>query len=88
MHFKHRRFVLARESGVVAEGIRWGDGAVAVRWLSEHPSTVVWADLESAMAVHGHDGATRVEWCDEPALKWQVPEHLRHAAGERGMWTT
>ncbi len=67
-----RRFHLARRvdvsgvSGVgwVAAGVQFPDGTVVMRWLTEHRSTVVWADLESAMRVHGHDGATVVEWVD------------------------
>lgn len=44
--------------GVVAEGIQWSNGTVAVRWLGEHSSTVIWNSLEDAMLIHGHDGAT------------------------------
>lgn len=77
MHGKHRRFVLVRDSENVAEGVRWGDGTVAVRWLSEHASTVVWPDLETALAVHGHDGATRVEWVEQPSAEPHFPEVIR-----------
>jgi L-alanine-DL-glutamate epimerase-like enolase superfamily enzyme len=85
MQSKHRRFVLLRETddtgfsgtGAVAEGIRWGDGTVAVRWLSEHASTVVWPDLDSALAVHGHDGSTRLEWVEEPVTEPHLPEVIR-----------
>ena len=69
-----RRFFLARRTDVsgvsgigwVAAGVQFEDGTVVMRWLSEHRSTVVWADLEAAMRVHGHDGATTVEWIDNP----------------------
>lgn len=67
-----RRFKLIREedvtgvsgTGMVAEGVEFSDGTVVMRWASEHRSTVVWADLSDAMTVHGHNGATYVEWLD------------------------
>lgn len=70
-----RRFRLHREldvSGVsgigdVAEGVQFADGTVAVRWLGSYPSTAVWASIDAVIAVHGHNGTTRVEWLDEEA---------------------
>lgn len=53
-------------TGTVADGVIWPDGSVAVRWRGERPSTVVWGSLADAVAVHGHDGATRVVWADAP----------------------
>jgi hypothetical protein len=49
-------------TGVVAEGVEFSDGKVAVRWLGETPSTVVWDSIAHARAVHGHGGATRIVW--------------------------
>jgi len=51
-------------TGVVAEGVRFSDGTVAMRWLTAHRSTVLWASIEEAEKVHGHDGKTRVVWLD------------------------
>lgn len=51
-------------TGIVADGVEWVDGTVAVRWLGGRPSTVIWDNLETAMEIHGHGGATRVEWAD------------------------
>jgi hypothetical protein len=49
--------------GVVAEGVEFSDGKVVIRWRGVHScSTVVWDSLEDAIAIHGHDGRTRVEW--------------------------
>jgi len=67
-----RLFVLDRRTdvsgvsgtGVVAEGVRFTDGTVALRWLGAHPSTAVWPDLDEVRAVHGHDGATVVRWLE------------------------
>jgi hypothetical protein len=51
-------------TGVVAEGCVFTDGSVALRWHGANPSTAVWPDLDSILAVHGHDGATVVRWLD------------------------
>jgi len=49
-------------TGIVAEGVQFTDGTVAIRWLTEKASTVIWANLDDAMSIHGHDGATQVVW--------------------------
>lgn len=62
-----RTFVMVRDEdvtgcsgvGVVADGVVFPDGTVAIRWRGDHRSTVVWDDIEGAIAVHGHDGRTR-----------------------------
>lgn len=51
-------------TGIVAHGVEFNDGTVVLRWEGTHPSTAVWADLNTAMAVHGHGGATAVVWVD------------------------
>lgn len=71
----HRRFVLARDTditgvsgtGIVAEGVEFSSGVVALTWLSAWPTSVVFHDrgIESVQAVHGHGGATRIVWLDE-----------------------
>lgn len=70
-----RRFHLERDAdvtgisgtGVVAEGVVFSDGHAAVRWVvGEHRSTVVWESVDSVVAIHGHNGATRLVWDDEP----------------------
>jgi hypothetical protein len=52
-------------AGHVADGVVFGDGTVVMRWLSEHRSTAVYANLDDLIAIHGHDGATRVEFRGE-----------------------
>lgn len=55
-------------TGIVAEGAVFDDGAVALRWIvGEHRSTGAWASIEAVIAVHGHDGRTRLVWTDQPA---------------------
>jgi hypothetical protein len=54
-------------TGVVAQGVLFEDGTVAIRWFGQHCSTVVWDTLTDAMVVHGHDGRTRFVFDDEEA---------------------
>ncbi|WP_386674968.1 hypothetical protein [Streptomonospora salina] len=64
-------------TGAVAEGVRFSDGTVAVRWMSEYASTVFWPDIDTAFAVHGHDGATRLEWRDPADGAGRLPDVIR-----------
>ena len=67
-----RRFVLWRKedptgvsgTGIIAQGIMFGDGRVSLRWLSEHASTANFDSIDDVRAIHGHDGATVVDWMD------------------------
>lgn len=68
-----RRFALVRRVdytgvsgvGVVAYGVVFSDGHVALRWVSSHPATSMWNSLDDLIAVHGHDDATTVQWIDQ-----------------------
>jgi hypothetical protein len=68
-----RRFVLNRSEdisgtsgvGIVAEGVRFSDGTVALRWVTSLVSTAVYESVEDLIAIHGHDGATTVVWADQ-----------------------
>lgn len=67
-----RRFELHRDidvsgvsgTGVVAEGVEFSSGHVAMRWHGKDASTCIWSSIRSAMAIHGHGGATRLVWID------------------------
>ena len=69
-----RLFVLSRTvdvsgvsgTGIVAEGIEFSDGCVALRWLGGNPTSVVFHDngIASVEAIHGHSGNTRIVWGD------------------------
>lgn len=48
-------------TGKVAELVEFSDGAVALRWL-DLPSTGIYESVENVEAIHGHEGATRIEW--------------------------
>jgi len=66
-----RTFTLRRDedptgvsgTGVVAEGIEFQDGTVALRWcVGDYRSTVIWPSIEAVEVIHGHDGRTQVVW--------------------------
>lgn len=52
-------------TGHVADGVEFDDGVVAIRWLGEHPSTVVWDTIEDAWTIHGHGGLTQIVYDGE-----------------------
>lgn len=61
-------FVLRRDEdesgvsgeGVVAQGVVFTDGAVALRWLTEYRSTGIYNSIEDVERIHGHGGKTKV----------------------------
>lgn len=68
-----RRFILQRDedvtgisgTGVVAEGVEFSNGRAVVHWITgDHRSTVVWEDVASVEAIHGHGGASQIVWLD------------------------
>lgn len=76
-----RRFALIRladvsgvsGTGHIADGCRFSDGSVVLRWRNACPSTSVWPDLASMITVHGHGGSTVVEWLDPANNAYAVP---------------
>lgn len=70
-----RRFVFQRNTdvsgtsgtGIVAEGVQFTDGTVAVRWRSFISSHVIYPNAQAAEAIHSHGGATKMVWLDEVA---------------------
>lgn len=68
-----RRFVFKRTTdvsgtsgtGIVAEGVQFTDGTVAVRWRSFISSHVIYPNAHAAEAIHSHGGATKLVWLDE-----------------------
>lgn len=81
-----RRFRLIRRddvtgvsgTGAVAEGAEWTSGWVALHWPGKGKpgvtSTAVYESVEKMMKVHGHDGATVIEWIDQAGVEWTVRE--------------
>jgi hypothetical protein len=69
-----RRFELHRNQditgvsgeGVVVCGVQWYDGSVQLMWNTAVSSTTRFPDIDSMMHIHGHDGATKLVWLDQP----------------------
>ena len=53
-------------TGVVAEGVVFSTGKVVLSWCSEYHSVTVYDSAADLLAIHGHDGRTRVDWLDPP----------------------
>lgn len=72
------RFILRRKEdvhdfsgpGVVVWGVEWPDGTATYRWNSAIATTVIAASVQDVMRIHGHDGATVLEWVDPVRTYW------------------
>lgn len=90
-----RPFVLNRKvdatgisgTGVVAQGVEFTDGSVALRWLGDWPTSVVFHDRGAAGIehVHGHGGNTEIVWLPEGALTEAREAHEARNRIARGM---
>jgi len=73
-------------TGRVADGVIWSDGTVAIRWLGDRPSTVVWDHIGHAKAVHGHGGSTEIVLADDPAARLaRIAEAHQQETGPGGL---
>jgi hypothetical protein len=69
-----RRFQLERlvdvsgvsGTGVVAYGAQAPDGTCVLWWESALESIGIYPDMETLLAIHGHQGATRAMYIDDP----------------------
>lgn len=67
-----RRFTLVRIEdktgisgvGIVAEGVVFSTGWVALTWLTSVNSLAFYPAIENVEAIHGHNGATQIVWQD------------------------
>lgn len=68
-----RRFVLDRATditgtsgvGVVAEGVLFSGGKVALHWFSHYGAVNVYDSIEVVRVLHGHGGNTTIKWLDD-----------------------
>lgn len=68
-----RRFILNRKedptgtsgTGVVAEGVMFSGGKVALHWFSHYGAVNVYDSIEVVRVLHGHNKATEIQWLDE-----------------------
>jgi hypothetical protein len=85
-----RRFRLVRAedvsgvsgTGVVAEGVVFSVGSIALSWCSPYRSVTIYESLDDLEAIHGHEGRTRIEWLDPPRPE-MVSRRSRLAASQR-----
>lgn len=54
--------------GIVAEGVEFDDGTVAMRWLSNKASITFFLNIKHLKDLHGHGGKTKVSWIDPDPL--------------------
>lgn len=67
-----RRFVLDRHedvtgvsgTGIVAEGVIFSTGWVALTWLTQINSLVFYPGMEHVEHIHGHGGSTTIRYLD------------------------
>jgi hypothetical protein len=50
--------------GVVATGVLFDDGQIALHWESDHPSINIYRSIDDLLFIHGHEGATKIVWDD------------------------
>jgi hypothetical protein len=63
-----RRFHFEREQdvsgtsgvGMVAEGVIFSNGKVALEWLSDHASLAFYDSIADVELIHGHQGLTKI----------------------------
>ncbi len=68
-----RRFLLVRTqdvsgvsgTGTVAEGALFSTGKAVLAWTTQFRSVAVYDSIDDLEHIHGHGGATRVQWLDE-----------------------
>ena len=51
-------------TGIVAEGVEFDDGTVAMRWLSNKASITFFFNIKHLKDLHGHNGKTKIKWLD------------------------
>jgi hypothetical protein len=52
-------------TGIVAEGVQFGDGSCVLRWTAAVRSTVFYDSLADVEKIHGHVGKTEVVWTSD-----------------------
>lgn len=67
-----KRFILNRlqdatgtsGTGIVAEGVVFSGGKVALTWFSHYGAVNVYDSMEVVKVLHGHNGMTLIEFID------------------------
>ncbi len=53
--------------GIVAEGVVFMDGRVALEWYGSYSSINIYSCINDVDFLHGHGGKTKIIWEDEEA---------------------
>jgi len=81
-----RKFVLVRHhdhtgvsgTGIVAEGVEFTNGRVCMIWLTRQAhSVVIHENIAEVETIHGHNGATTIQWLDGDEKKHENQSHCR-----------
>ena len=51
-------------TGIVAEGVQFSSGEVALKWMTPIWSCVFYLSMAAVEHIHGHGGRTTIEWVD------------------------
>lgn len=51
-------------TGIVAEGVQFHDGQCALSWFGAFHTIEISPSIEDLMKIHGHGGATTLEWIE------------------------
>ena len=54
--------------GIVACGVMFDDGQIALHWEGQHSSINIYKSLSDLEFIHGHEGSTRIVF-DDPRLE-------------------
>lgn len=61
--------------GAVAWVVEFPDGATVTRWaVSDIRQTCIWRSTSDVLAIHGHNGKSRIEWADLVGGDWPMGE--------------
>lgn len=64
-HFERNKDVSGTSGcGIVAEGVIFSNGHVALTWISKHPSINLYDSIEDVELIHGHQGCTHIVYDD------------------------
>lgn len=63
-------------TGIVAQGVEFDNGKVAMSWLSHMQVVHVWDSITALSKTHGHGGKTKVVWIHDTDPADAVPEEV------------
>lgn len=67
-HFERLKDVSGTSGcGIVAEGVVFSDGRVALEWFGKYSSTNLYGSLSDVEHIHGHEGCTKIVFDDPEA---------------------